>query len=70
MAAPLIAGNNLATMDSATREILTNQEVIAIDQDPLGLQGVPAGRMARTDATRGVWKAPAAPTPTCARSWA
>ncbi|TAM94559.1 MAG: glycoside hydrolase family 27 protein, partial [Rhodanobacteraceae bacterium] len=39
LAAPLIAGNDLATMDAATRVTLTNREVIAIDQDPLGAQG-------------------------------
>lgn len=39
LAAPLITGNNLATMDDETRGILTNPEIIAIDQDPLGIQG-------------------------------
>jgi alpha-galactosidase len=39
MASPLIAGNDLRTMSPATRETLTNKEVIAIDQDPLGQQG-------------------------------
>jgi len=39
LAAPLITGNDLANMDAGTREILTNPEVIAIDQDPLGVQG-------------------------------
>ncbi|MEU4217361.1 RICIN domain-containing protein [Actinoplanes sp. NPDC026623] len=38
--APLLAGNNLATMSTETRNILTNREVIAIDQDSLGRQGV------------------------------
>ncbi|WP_408647462.1 RICIN domain-containing protein [Streptomyces geranii] len=38
--APLLAGNDLATMSTATRDILTNREVVAIDQDPRGLQGV------------------------------
>jgi hypothetical protein len=38
--APLITGNNLATMSASTRAILTNREVIAIDQDALGRQGV------------------------------
>jgi hypothetical protein len=38
-AAPLLAGNNLATMSADTRAVLTNREVIAIDQDPLGRQG-------------------------------
>ena len=37
--APLLAGNNLATMSADTRAVLTNPEVIAIDQDPLGHQG-------------------------------
>jgi alpha-galactosidase len=39
MAAPLIAGNDLRSMSLETREILTNQEVIAIDQDPAGIHG-------------------------------
>jgi len=39
LAAPLIAGNNLATMDAETRDILTNPELIAVDQDRLGIQG-------------------------------
>lgn len=38
--APLLAGNNLATMDATTRGILTNREVLAVDQDPLGRQGM------------------------------
>jgi alpha-galactosidase len=39
MAAPLIAGNDLRDMDQSTLDILTAPEVIAIDQDPLGVQG-------------------------------
>ncbi|MFW5710231.1 MAG: glycoside hydrolase family 27 protein, partial [Bacteroidota bacterium] len=39
MAAPLMAGNDLRSMDETTREILTNKEVIAVNQDPLGKQG-------------------------------
>jgi hypothetical protein len=38
--APLLAGNNMVTMSAATAAILKNTEVIAIDQDPRGLQGV------------------------------
>jgi alpha-galactosidase len=41
MAAPLIAGNDLTRMSPITQGILTNQAVIAVDQDPLGLQGYP-----------------------------
>jgi len=39
LAAPLIAGNDLRTMRPEIREILTNKEVNAIDQDPLGREG-------------------------------
>lgn len=39
MAAPLIAGNDLRDLTATTRDILTNREVIAIDQDSLGVQG-------------------------------
>jgi len=39
MAAPLMAGNDVRALSPATRDILTNREVIAIDQDSLGVQG-------------------------------
>jgi alpha-galactosidase len=39
LAAPLLAGNDLRKMAPATLEILTNKEVIAINQDKLGQQG-------------------------------
>ena len=39
LAAPLITGNDLRSMAPETKEILTNREVIAVDQDPLGLEG-------------------------------
>jgi alpha-galactosidase len=39
LAAPLMAGNDIASMSKETREILTNNEAIAIDRDPLGVQG-------------------------------
>ncbi len=35
-AAPLWAGNDLTIMSPWTQQILTNREVIAVDQDPLG----------------------------------
>ena len=41
LAAPLMAGNDLRQMSPATRAILTNHDIIAIDQDPLGRQGYP-----------------------------
>ena len=40
LAAPLMAGNDLRNMPAAIREILTNKEAIAVDQDPLGHQAV------------------------------
>jgi alpha-galactosidase len=39
LAAPLISGNDLSTMSAETTAILTNREIIAVDQDPLGIQG-------------------------------
>ena len=38
MSAPLIAGNDVRGMTDATRTILTNPEVIAVDQDAFGFQ--------------------------------
>jgi alpha-galactosidase len=40
LAAPLIAGNDLRSMRPEIHDILTNKEVIAIDQDPLGREGL------------------------------
>jgi alpha-galactosidase len=39
LAAPLIAGNDLRDMKPEIHDILTNKEVIAVDQDPLGSEG-------------------------------
>jgi len=39
LAAPLIAGNNLSQMTPDVTAILTNRDVIALDQDPLGHPG-------------------------------
>jgi alpha-galactosidase len=41
VAAPLLAGNDVRSMTDATKAILLNKEVIAIDQDPLGKQASP-----------------------------
>jgi alpha-galactosidase len=38
LAAPLLAGNDLSKMDATTKSILLNKEVIAVDQDKLGIQ--------------------------------
>jgi alpha-galactosidase len=39
LAAPLIIGNDLRTMTPQTAAIVTNREVIAVDQDPKGIEG-------------------------------
>jgi alpha-galactosidase len=39
LAAPLIAGNDLSNMSQETLETLTAPEVIAVDQDPAGIEG-------------------------------
>jgi alpha-galactosidase len=41
LAAPLLAGNDLTTMSPETVAMLTNREVIAIDQDRLGIMWRP-----------------------------
>ena len=56
MAAPLIAGNDIAAMDDDTRKILTNREIIAVDQDRMGV----AGRRVRDDGDLEVWARPLA----------
>lgn len=56
MAAPLIAGNDIAAMSASTRSILLNKAVIAVDQDALGAQG----RRVRDDGDSEVWARPLA----------
>lgn len=51
MAAPLLAGTDLRDMSPNTRRILTNREVIAVDQDRAGIQGT----RLRSVAGREVW---------------
>ncbi|MBP5513661.1 MAG: alpha-galactosidase [Bacteroidaceae bacterium] len=40
MASPLILGNDLRNMSAETKAIITNAEMIAVDQDELGVQGL------------------------------
>jgi alpha-galactosidase len=46
-----MAGNDIRSMSPATREILTNKELIAVNQDSLGVQG----RRVRRDGDLEVW---------------
>jgi alpha-galactosidase len=41
LAAPLLAGNDIRSMPEQTRAILTNRDMIAVDQDPLVVAGQP-----------------------------
>jgi alpha-galactosidase len=54
LAAPLIAGNDLSAMTEETKAILMNKEVIAVDQDPLGIQ---ASRVAKNGDSE-IWVRP------------
>ncbi len=54
LAAPLIAGNDVREMTKETREILTNREVIAVNQDALGVEAFPA----RSEDNLEVWAKP------------
>ncbi len=56
LAAPLLAGNDLRAMSPSTKETLTNREVIAVDQDALGVQG----HKVRDDGAEEVWARPLA----------
>jgi len=40
MASPLIAGNDLRSMSETTRKLMTNKDMIAINQDKLGIQAM------------------------------
>ena len=51
MAAPLMAGNDLRDMSTSTIRILTNPEAIAVNQDPLGVQG----HIIRMDGKVSIW---------------
>ena len=51
LAAPIIAGNDIRSMSAETRAILTNKDLIAVDQDPLGVQG----HRVRKDGDLEVW---------------
>lgn len=41
LAAPLLAGNDIRSMSAQTRDILTNRDIVAVDQDPLAVAGQP-----------------------------
>ena len=54
LAAPLIAGNDLAHMTPEIGNILMNKELIAVDQDPLGTEGT----RVRKNGDKEIWVRP------------
>ncbi|MFC1414751.1 NPCBM/NEW2 domain-containing protein [Streptacidiphilus sp. N1-12] len=56
VAAPLIIGSDVTALSDSTVSMLTNREVLAVDQDPLGVQGT---AIATTGSTQ-VWTKPLA----------
>lgn len=54
LSAPLLIGCDMTQMDDFTRAVLTNDEVIAVNQDPLGQQGRPV----QQNETAEVWVKP------------
>ncbi|HUI54574.1 MAG TPA: glycoside hydrolase family 27 protein [Bryobacteraceae bacterium] len=60
LAAPLLAGHDVRTMPDYIANILLNKEVIAIDQDPAGIQGTRASQIGPQGYTLEVWKKPLA----------
>lgn len=54
MKAPLLIGCDVSNMSADTLRILTNHEVIAINQDKLGVQG----NKTKTDGTNEIWAGP------------
>ncbi len=57
VAAPLILGSDPRSLSSASINMLSNSQVIAIDQDPLGAQGWP---LSQTSTGQQVWVKPLA----------
>ncbi len=48
-ASPIILGNDLRTMTPAIKALVANREVIAVDQDPLGVQGRRVSQTGKTE---------------------
>ena len=58
MASPLIVGNDLTKATPATLDILSNREVIAVNQDPLALSGFRVGTGGAYGGGLEVWSKP------------
>ena len=58
MKAPLLIGCDVSNMTNDTRRILTNTEVIAVNQDPMGIQGKKRRTSGSTTDVTEVWGGP------------
>ncbi len=56
LAAPLLAGNDLRTMTPETISLLTNREVIAIDQDPPVYKAIVSAQSAQLRSGSSHWR--------------
>ena len=52
MAAPLLSGNDVRSMADSVKDILLNEEIIAINQDALGKQAV----VVKTEGNCEIWQ--------------
>ena len=60
MASPLLIGADLTALDADALAILSNTEMVAINQDAYGIQGVPVGHGADDASTAPCWAKPLA----------
>ncbi|MDX2023469.1 MAG: NPCBM/NEW2 domain-containing protein [Deltaproteobacteria bacterium] len=58
LAAPLLIGCDMTALDKFTLDLLTNDEVIAVDQDPLGKAASRVDQTQTADGTTQVWSRP------------
>ncbi len=55
--APLLIGCDVTNMSDATKKILSNEDIIDINQDPLGIQGRRISQVQKNDGYLEVWAA-------------
>jgi len=58
LASPLMIGCDVRSMTPATKELLTNKELIAVNQDPMGRQGFRVGKAFHGRRRAEVWARP------------
>ena len=60
MASPLLVGSDVSMLTPASLKILGNAEVTAVNQDPLGVQGVPIAAQLADPTSASCWSKPMA----------